>query len=877
MKPYSKVPLCHKPRAQSMVEFALTLPLLLLILFGLMEVGRLIGFYVAVSSASREAARYGSASGDMDPTYLARYKDCDGMRAAAQRVGVLGDISAANISITYDSGPGTAVIASSCPPGDNITMGDRVVIQVTSQWTPLVPLVPLQPVTLSSVTSRTILKNVDIHGTPPPASQPNVYLGKVEEECFEGTAGDPDKPACQFVVPVVLSHPWVQPITVTFARGGTATPGVDYTITGSPLVIGANTLGGNIIISVVPDALYEDDETVIITLISVEGGTLLEPKVFTGHIKNDDPKPIARFTSRTQSVPESIGSMSAYVQLVNDLGQPAPSGKPTTVRARVIGGTATGGGVDYTLMNWTVYIPPGSTIGGVNLHIIDDFLHEENETIELEIYEAIDAELDSDPEKLLHTITIVDNDEPPVVVFSPRIQTLSRTAGIATVTVALNKVSGAETTIHFTSGGTAEAGTDYTNLTSSPITIPAGELTRHITFNIRNIISTDKTVVLTMGTVVNATKGFPSTHTTTITGNAVIPSVFFESSAQSVMESGGRVKIHFRLSQASNLNVTIPFTLSGTATLGPGANADYTLLTPSPITIPAGQTTGIIEVQIIDDDFYEVTETIIIQFGAPTNATLGDPSQHIVSIIDNDPIPSIYFVTDASSFDEDAGEVTVEVRLSAASGINVSAPFSISADSTAMLGDDYTVITTSPLIFTPGETSKLISINIIDDAQYEVDEKVMIVLGTPTNAKLIEPSVHTLWIIDNDVPVCSEVYTMTKPEIFKQEKKISTKIRNKTTTSVHITSIALNWTHSQLPLTQILLQNTLIWNSNPTALLPSTTISSSLFVQGADATIPDGVEKELVFIFDTKSNRSLLGLSMLQITLNNGCTLSPPK
>ena len=54
-----------KERAQGIVEFALVLPLLLVLMLGIIEVGRLLFIYSSVNSASREAARYGSAAGEV--------------------------------------------------------------------------------------------------------------------------------------------------------------------------------------------------------------------------------------------------------------------------------------------------------------------------------------------------------------------------------------------------------------------------------------------------------------------------------------------------------------------------------------------------------------------------------------------------------------------------------------------------------------------------------------------------------------------------------------------------------------------------------------------------------------------------------------------
>lgn len=53
----------HKPpkkaSGQELVEFALVLPLLLLLVFGAVDLGRLFHAYITISNAAREGARYG--------------------------------------------------------------------------------------------------------------------------------------------------------------------------------------------------------------------------------------------------------------------------------------------------------------------------------------------------------------------------------------------------------------------------------------------------------------------------------------------------------------------------------------------------------------------------------------------------------------------------------------------------------------------------------------------------------------------------------------------------------------------------------------------------------------------------------------------------
>jgi uncharacterized repeat protein (TIGR01451 family) len=154
-------------RAQGMVEFALVLPILLLVLYGTMETGRLLFIYGSTVTASRQAARYGSATGE-GPNGV-YYNDCEGIRDAARNVGFINTFD--TIDISYDRGVDASGAVQAingtfptCPvAADTLGNGDRIVVRVTTQWTPIVPLVPFDPIVLSSQSERTILVSVDIN------------------------------------------------------------------------------------------------------------------------------------------------------------------------------------------------------------------------------------------------------------------------------------------------------------------------------------------------------------------------------------------------------------------------------------------------------------------------------------------------------------------------------------------------------------------------------------------------------------------------------------------------------------------------------------------------------------------------------------------
>jgi len=161
--------LSSKSPAQAMLEFALVVPILLLLIYGLIEVGRLLFIYNSVVSAARQAARYGAAIGLNEDESVPRYRDCAGMRAAAQRLGFLDTFDEEDILIWHDEGedknqtayctPGMDSDPSFHPSSGNTS---RVRVQVSTEYSPILHLTSFQPFTISSVSARTILVSVQL-------------------------------------------------------------------------------------------------------------------------------------------------------------------------------------------------------------------------------------------------------------------------------------------------------------------------------------------------------------------------------------------------------------------------------------------------------------------------------------------------------------------------------------------------------------------------------------------------------------------------------------------------------------------------------------------------------------------------------------------
>ncbi len=109
------------------------------------------------------------------------------------------------------------------------------------------------------------------------------------------------------------------------------------------------------------------------------------------------------------------------------------------------------------------------------------------------------------------------------------------------------------------------------------------------------------------------------------------PTVQFTAAAQSAAENVGTMTVTAELSVASGLDVTVPYTLGGTA----ADPADYTI-TASPVTITAGSLTADVTITVVNNTLDELDKTVIVTMGTPTNATKGTTDVHTATITDDD-------------------------------------------------------------------------------------------------------------------------------------------------------------------------------------------------------------------------------------------------
>ena len=202
-------------------------------------------------------------------------------------------------------------------------------------------------------------------------------------------------------------------------------------------------------------------------------------------------------------------------------------------------------------------------------------------------------------------------------------------------------------------------------------------------------------------------------------------------------EGDGAAGFTFSLDAVSGLDVVIRYQLKdGTAVAmaTPPVPSDYSNMSASyEITIPAGESSVTVEVEVFDDTSDEENETFTLKSSDSETAVWDSTSgSATATIADNDDPPELR-ISDVS-VGEEAGPATFTVDLfdvhdaPVVSGKTVSVGYSTS-DGTAVAGDDYTAVSGAVLTIAPGDLSDSFDIDVLDETIDEHDETFTVALS----------------------------------------------------------------------------------------------------------------------------------------------------
>lgn len=543
------------------------------------------------------------------------------------------------------------------------------------------------------------------------------------------------------IITATLSASSGLPFTVNYVTSnGTATAGVDYTTASGALVFAPGETSKTFTVSIIQDTAVEDNKTVNLALNTPSNINLGTPNAATLTIIDDDAIPTVQFSSATYSVNENGGTATITAILNN------PSGQSATVNYATSNGTATAGS-DYTTASGLLNFAPGQTSKTFTVLIAADTLVEGDETINLTLSTPGQATLGA---PATATLTIVDDGNPPTVQFSSTNYNVNENGEVATITATLSVPSNLPVAVNYAiSNGTATAGSDY-QATSGILTFDAGQVSKTFPVPIVEdpLDENNETINLALSGPTNATLGTPSNAALTVVDNDNPPTVQFSASNYSVNETSGSALITATLNAASGFTVTVHYaSTNGTATAG----SDYTAVGNGLLTFSPGQTSKTFAITIAADSQDEAAETVHLALSNPNHASLGTPSNALLTILDANraPVdPTVQFSAVTYRVDEQGGVATMTVTLSAASTKAVNVNYATS-NGAATADSDYAP-STGTLTFNPGETSQTFTLSIIDDGVNEDDETVNLTLSAPGNATLGALANSVLTVIDND-------------------------------------------------------------------------------------------------------------------------------
>ena len=442
-----------------------------------------------------------------------------------------------------------------------------------------------------------------------------------------------------------------------------------------------------------------------------------------------EPEPFSVTASVTGGDSAAEGVANAALDFEISLSEAAPDDIDIQYETRPGSASADS---DYASRSGTITIPSGSLTASIAVAIVDDFLDEPDETVNVAITSVSSGTIATGSA----SGTIVDNDaEPTLSIASASV--VEGNAGDTPVNfdLTMNRVSGFDVSVDFaTSDITAIAGEDYTAGTGT-VTIPAGSRRGIVTIQVSGdtIDESNETFNVTISNPVNVQTG-----TATVVGMIVNdddgnppPAVVSIADAAAVGESAGGSTLVFpvSLSAASGVDLDVQYqTEDDTAQSG----SDYTGVAAT-VTIPAGETSATIDVGILDDASDEPDESLNVRLLSVSAGGVIGTAVASGNIVDDDDPPGLA-IADAARAEGNSGQsnlnfvVTPDVR----SGLPITIDFQ-TTDGTALAGDDY-VGASGQLVIPAGATSGTIPVAVIGDADFEPDETFTVSLTSALNA-----------------------------------------------------------------------------------------------------------------------------------------------
>ncbi len=540
---------------------------------------------------------------------------------------------------------------------------------------------------------------------------------------------------------VRLDAPSAETVSVSYSTApGTAEDGGtsgDYWGQTGTLSFAPGEMVKTVRVSLYDDVAAETVEGFRLVLGNPANAGLGQPSGLATVIDNDGAKVIPVATVGDVVVDEATGEAIFTVRLDK------PSSGVVSLSYATQDGSATSGGPapDYVAASGALTFAPGEMAKTVRVALLDDGLEEASEKFSLVLSDVTGATLPV----TTGTATLAASDGAPAN--TPQINvddvTVSEGQGYVDFLVRLSNPGTQTVSVNYTlAGNTATVGSDYTGQTGT-LSFTPGETVKTVRVALVDDTATEtiESFKLTLDTPANATLGQATGTATVVDNDGVTGAPVVSVNDISVDEAGREAVFTVTLDRPSTGVVTLDYaTGGGTATAG----SDYIAATGS-LTFGPGEVAKTVRVSLSDDSTYEGgNETFGLTLSNIVGATAADASG-TATIIDND-TSKVSLGIDNPLIDE-AGKATFTVTLDKASTGTVSVHYQ-TANGSATGGSDFTAIG-GDVSFAPGETSKTVEIQLIDDRVSETSESFTLNLSGVSGG-ILGRDAATAIITDND-------------------------------------------------------------------------------------------------------------------------------
>lgn len=534
---------------------------------------------------------------------------------------------------------------------------------------------------------------------------------------------------------VTLDKATYEEVKVTIGFSGKAAFGSDYSVSSTVIRIPAGETFGSSVVTAIQDNNPEPDESISVKIDSVSGGNAVDvdKDERTIYIMDDDGIGVVL------SVDELFLSENSEQRTISvTLGQIT---NQEVIVSLALSGTAQRA-TDYSLLVDTITIPAGRLTGQVTLISMPDSIPEGDESIVIEI-SAVTGEGVFEKEPQAVTLQLIDDDNVSLSM-SVDVSTVEEADGSAVVSVVLNAETYEDVFVNLGYSGSAVRDVDYTGAVNT-ITVKKGETEASVTLSAIQDASVEygDEIVVAVSSIVggNVVSEGLSPQTIKIIDDDK-PTISLSISKTEISENGGESVITASLNQASDMEVKVIFSYSGSAE----SNNDYTPI--SSITITPGNTSASGAIKANQDDHVEPMEDIIVAVIASTGGTVDADGQQPKSIIiNNDDVSYVSLEISPTSISEFYEKSVITVKLSAPTYDDVLIDFEVGGTATSV--DDYKAIS-ERIVIPEGGTFAAINLEALPDNVMEKNETVTIKIISATGGDVLMNGIQekTVSIVD---------------------------------------------------------------------------------------------------------------------------------